>query len=211
MNSEQFKTQIALLRKELFVQKALLAERDKTIETLKSKIQELEQENGLDCKLKIPNNEAFMLSLAEELKRAQRETCPVAVLMIDVDCFKQYNDRYGHIEGDACLKQLTKIIDSILKRPGDLLARFGGDEFSVKLPNTDFDGALKVAEDIERIIYKEYIQHSDSEYCGCVTVTIGVASKVPTADTTAEDLMREADEDLYQKKRKKNGQKRMLA
>ena len=198
VKNERFESQIAFLRQEL-------RERDETIEALKAKMHELEQENCLDSKLQIPHKRAFASLLDKELRRTQREAQPISVMMIDVDSFKQYNDYYGHEEGDRCLLKVTDILSSALKRPADLLARYGGDEFCAMLPNTDLKGAMEVAEDMQKAIAEAYIEHADSLYSDWVTVTIGVTSKVPTMDTSVGEFLCEADADLYLKKRMKKG------
>ncbi|MDR2579777.1 MAG: diguanylate cyclase [Fibromonadaceae bacterium] len=126
-----------------------------------------------------------------EWSRAQREKEPLSVLMIDADKFKIYNDTYGHMQGDIHLKTIAKIFQNSVVRAGDFVARWGGEEFTVLLPNTDLEAAFNVGERI-RINVKEETAE---------TVSIGINSKIPTADDTIDDFIHKADEALYEAKR----------
>jgi diguanylate cyclase (GGDEF)-like protein len=144
--------------------------------------------------------------LSGELSRAQREQSPIAVLMIDVDNFKAFNDTYGHLDGDDCLREVASAITRAVMRPGDFAARFGGEEFAVVLPNTDAAGAARVAEMIRQAIIDTAIPHGVS-LTGVVTVSIGVGALWPDVMSRIEDVIGIADRALYEAK--ENGRNRV--
>ncbi|WP_136680372.1 diguanylate cyclase [Neptunomonas sp. XY-337] len=141
--------------------------------------------------------------MEEELKRTwklfQREQSPLCVLLFDIDYFKQYNDNYGHQQGDECLIAFCDIIKKQLKRPADTLARFGGEEFLVILPNTKTEGAFVIARSIVLALKKAQLPHSHSPHNGLVTASIGIASTQDNPKTALE-LIKLADEALYHAK-----------
>ncbi len=140
-------------------------------------------------------------SLAQEWRRAGRSQRPISVIMFDVDYFKQYNDRYGHQAGDACLIKIVDTIRPLLKRPSDLFARYGGEEFTAVLPETDLQGAIKIAEEFRSAIADLRIEHLDSKVCKSVTISLGVAATVPGPLVNPEDIIAAADLALYDAKR----------
>ncbi len=156
----------------------------------------LEQLATIDPLLDIANRRKFDETLKKEWLRARREREPLALLMIDLDRFKSYNDRYGHPSGDACLQRVVEAVDRALRRPGDLLARYGGEELVCILPNTDLEGALVVSESIRANVYDVGITHEDG-IDNRITVSVGVAAMVPDAAQTAEELLDAADRALY--------------
>ncbi|WP_027665027.1 diguanylate cyclase [Rhizobium leguminosarum] len=155
----------------------------------------------------IANRRVFNEAIAEEFARARRAESPLSLLLIDVDHFKAYNDTYGHLKGDNCLRIIGGILRSIAKRPRDLAARFGGEEFAILLPGTDRDGALRLAETLRSTLKRHAIPHSESSKA-IVTVSIGVANMSDTFLSSA-DLVGAADEALYAAK--KHGRDRVEA
>jgi diguanylate cyclase (GGDEF)-like protein len=137
--------------------------------------------------------------LDAELLRCRRQQQQISLLMIDVDHFKMFNDRYGHVSGDACLRSVASAIAGAVKRPGDLAARYGGEEFAVVLPDTDARGALEVAKQIRGQVAHEAIPHAGNA-AGRVTISIGVATRAATTVATAEELIQLADSALYRAK-----------
>lgn len=144
---------------------------------------------------------ALDAALDVEWRRANRHRAPLAVLMIDVDDFKHFNDRYGHAAGDTALRTVARCVNDCIKRPGDFAGRYGGEEFCALLPNTDLAGAVRVAETIRAAVLAIGEPNEGSAH-GILTVSIGVAAHpgIVTADDTPEDLVRMADGRLYEAK-----------
>ncbi len=143
-----------------------------------------------------------------EWRRAMRNQLPISIIMIDIDYFKLYNDTYGHLQGDSCLKTVANVIQKSLIRPGDFCARYGGEEFFVLLPDTDEKGALHIAHRIDKNLAKEKIEHCMSDISASVTISMGLASIVPNSKVTSSQLILEADQVLY--KAKKEGRNRAI-
>jgi diguanylate cyclase (GGDEF)-like protein len=120
--------------------------------------------------------------------------------MIDVDHFKKYNDHYGHPMGDQCLRQVASGLASVINRPSDLLARFGGEEFVGLLPNTDEAGAVEVAKRMQLEVSSLAIEHFGSDICDKITLSIGVATCYPSVQKAAENHLSLADMQLYRAK-----------
>lgn len=148
----------------------------------------------------IHNRRHFDEVLQREWNRSRRIRQALSVLMIDVDCFKALNDRYGHQEGDQCLRSVALDVQAKLKRPDDLVARYGGEEFAVILPGADLQGALRMAEDIRLSIAGLRLPNEASTAEKVVTVSIGVSTEHPTDTGSAEELLKRADEALYRAK-----------
>ncbi|CAK4824536.1 unnamed protein product [Aphanomyces euteiches] len=120
--------------------------------------------------------------------------------MLDIDYFKSFNDTYGHLSGDECIKTVAQVLNSSVNRPGDLAARFGGEEFIVLLPDTEPEGAMKVARTIRATIEALQIVHKGSSINDYVTVSLGVATIAPVLEQTAKELVYAADQALYEAK-----------
>ncbi|MDR1160428.1 MAG: diguanylate cyclase [Syntrophomonadaceae bacterium] len=155
----------------------------------------------------IPNRRNFDERLDMEWKRAIRDKRPISFLMIDLDNFKQFNDAYGHLQGDELLKTVAKVFASCIRRPADLAARLGGEEFGVILPNTDLNGAMKVAEDIRAMTEAVRITISNQKNKASSTVSIGAVTRYPETEDSALELIAKADEYMYTAK--KNGKNRV--
>ncbi len=148
----------------------------------------------------LANRRAFDEFLDKELRHAQRAGHIISLMMIDVDFFKKYNDTYGHLKGDACLKLVADVLESVARRPGDKVARFGGEEFVIVLSMTDKQNAVSIAEKIRMDIEALKILHARSKVNNFVTVSIGVVALMPQQKTHPSDIIRYADEALYQAK-----------
>jgi diguanylate cyclase (GGDEF)-like protein len=148
----------------------------------------------------VANRRCFDERLETEWRRAARNGSAMALLMLDVDHFKRFNDRYGHQAGDDCLRRVASAIKDGLLRPGDLVARYGGEEFACILPGTDFEGALAVGAGIEHIVRGLQIEHADSDASRTVTVSIGVSTSLPDRDGDPARLLALADAQLYRAK-----------
>lgn len=157
----------------------------------------------------LANRRYFNELMDTEWKRAVRAREPLAVVMIDVDDFKRYNDTYGHLAGDEVLKTVGKTMRAGAERPADLAARFGGEEFILVLPNTEFDGAIYIAERLRKALDQLAIEHSAASCGAHVTVSVGVACTVPLQADTPGRLIGAADAALYDAKR--TGRNRVCA
>ncbi len=177
-----------------------LAERQRIEEELEQANAKLRRLASLDGLTQIANRRRFNEVLNIEWKRQIREEKPLSLILCDIDYFKRYNDRYGHIAGDECLKQVAQTVAACARRPGDLGARYGGEEFAVILPNTDADGAMQVARNIQQDLRKLQIPHEASSVSRFVTLSIGVFCVIPNADTTPDFVVHAADLALYQVK-----------
>ncbi|GAA6130159.1 diguanylate cyclase domain-containing protein [Halopseudomonas sabulinigri] len=149
---------------------------------------------------RVGNRRHFNKMLHSEWGRATRNQTPLSLVMLDVDYFKRFNDHYGHPEGDRCLAQIAGALDSVLHRPSDMLARYGGEEFVVLLPETERDGAAAIAEQLHASVFNLALPHQSAGTEGRVTISLGVATAVPAALNTPEDLLAWADNALYQAK-----------
>jgi len=167
----------------------------------------LSQLSFLDGLTRISNRRAFDEHLNREWRRAIRAKSTLSMLLMDIDYFKYYNDNYGHIAGDDCLKKVAAELIQIHKRPCDLFARYGGEEFASILTDTDLTGAIHVASDIITAISDLKIPHEYSPVADFVSLSIGIASVNPDSGMTYDQLIHEADNLLYQAK--KNGRNRM--
>ncbi len=148
----------------------------------------------------IPNRRHFDQHLAQQWKQMLREQKSLAILLCDIDYFKQYNDAYGHLEGDDCLKLVAQTLYHSARRPYDLVARYGGEEFAAILPGTSWEGAIEVAQRMRTAVAQLEIPHRGSLISPYITVSIGVASLIPSADLDATHLVTIADRHLYQAK-----------
>ena len=148
-----------------------------------------------------PNRRNFDARLSMEWARAIRETFPVSILLIDADRFKQYNDTYGHLQGDAALQAIARIFEQELGRPGDFFARWGGEEFAVLLPNTTVRGGLHIGEQIRVAVENAVIPCADGSATK-ITVSIGVNTRIPSQDVTIDEFLSGADKALYTAKSK---------
>ena len=176
---------------------ALVEERTRAQEEANAKLEALSYTDGLTG---IANRRAFDRTLAQEWQRAQRAGSPLALIMLDVDLFKHFNDHYGHLAGDACLQALAEVLTRAGRRAGDLVARYGGEEFVVLLPDTSGPEALEIARHIQQAIWALALPHGETAP-GIVTVSLGVTSLVPSRELPAETLLRQADGALYGAKR----------
>ncbi len=161
--------------------------------------QELKRISSMDGLTGVANRRYFDETISVEWRRARRHSNSLAVLMCDVDYFKLYNDTYGHLAGDECLRKIATTIRQNTERPSDLVARYGGEEFAVVLPETTIGGALMVAEKIRNAIHELNIPHASAP-SEQVTISIGIASAAPGFDNPPDDLVNAADQALYRAK-----------
>lgn len=148
----------------------------------------------------IANRRHFDKIIQDESRRSIRDKTPISLIILDIDYFKLFNDTYGHLKGDDCLKLVASVIKITLKRPGDFLARYGGEEFAVLLPNTESVGASIIAEKMRANIEDAKISHISSIISEYVTVSIGVTTRSPGQEGSSMDLIDVADKALYRAK-----------
>lgn len=176
---------------------AKVAERTAELQAANQQLEVLSNTDGLTG---LSNRHRFDQVWAQEWQRAVRQGLPLAVVMIDVDHFKLYNDQFGHPAGDECLRRVAAVLAHSVRRAGELAARYGGEEFVVVLPGLDANGALQEAERIRTEVSALGIPHTGSSAGAVVTVSLGVASRVPQREEGLYLLLQEADDALYQAK-----------
>lgn len=167
---------------------------------LKTKSDLLEKLASLDGLTDIPNRRAFDAALDRQWNQSKRTTLPISLLMVDIDYFKQYNDFYGHPMGDECLKRIAGALQDLTHRPEDLVARLGGEEFAILLPNTDNIGAMLRAEQYRESVENLKIAHTKTNPIAVVTISVGVATLQAYAYDDLVILLKAADDALYQAK-----------
>ncbi|MBV7309900.1 diguanylate cyclase [Acinetobacter johnsonii] len=167
---------------------------EQELETLKKQLEEYSYQDGLTG---IANRRFFEDSYQREWLNAQREQQPLTLMLLDIDYFKQYNDYNGHILGDACLKQIAQLLKKSVSRPRDLVARFGGEEFVLILPDTSQASAIEVVERILQSIRTADICHSSSPLDQRLSVSLGVKTIIPTQKNDKMAFLKEVDQNLY--------------
>lgn len=168
---------------------------------LRAANRELHQKATQDALTQVSNRRQFEEVLQKEWQRLRRSKQPLSLLICDVDEFKRYNDAYGHQAGDHCLRQVAQTIKSVTKRPSDLVSRYGGEEFTVLLPNTPLAGAWEVAQLLLHSLVAKQLPHQASRVSPFVTISIGVHCLIPSAELSPKILIQQADEALYEAKK----------
>lgn len=148
----------------------------------------------------IANRRRFDDQLYIEWGRALREQEPISLIFLDIDNFKKYNDFYGHLQGDECLRTIAKAIHNSQMRDTDVVARYGGEEFAIILPNTDLQGAEWCAKRLQETIEQLAVPHPHNASYKCVTVSMGISSVMPTPNITPEQLLTFVDGCMYEAK-----------
>ncbi|WP_170932758.1 diguanylate cyclase [Desulfosporosinus sp. FKB] len=169
-------------------------------EQLKTANQRLKLLSTIDEVTGISNRRSFENTLKKEWNRCLREGKDLSLIIVDIDNFKRYNDSYGHLQGDKCLRKVAKVLESILKRSSDFMGRFGGEEFAAILSNTSYDDALKIADRMRRRIEKMKIVHEQSAIVSYITISLGLATTMPSYGEDHMNLVKAADQKLYQAK-----------
>ena len=164
---------------------------------------------AVDAVTSLANHTAFQDFLRSEWRRALREASSLSVLMIDIDHFREYNDRLGHQTGDECLAKVGRKIKESARRPGDIAARYGGEEFGVVLSRTDQQGAFRVAHQICAGVEGLAIEHPESDVSPHVTVSVGVATSTPATDSIWEELELVAAANTELERAKRSGRNRV--
>ncbi len=205
----EFYREIVLIRFHLFcgitgvtviLVSALGSERDRLVQDLKKAFEQIKALSLLDELTGIANRRKFEEEVNREWKRAFRNQNSLAVIMCDIDHFKKYNDYFGHQEGDDCLRKVAKAIENNIHRAGDIVARFGGEEFIVLLLDCNSEQAFHIAERIRCSVTSLEIKHADKVDFEYITLSLGVASMVPNLKNSFTDLIEKADKALYMAK-----------
>jgi diguanylate cyclase (GGDEF)-like protein len=177
-----------------------MADENATKQVLVKANQALHRLAHVDALTGLSNRRAFDFSLAREWQKASKYHEPVSLIMIDVDCFKAFNDRYGHKAGDECLQQIAQALRKEVRRMSDVVARYGGEEFALILPNTPLHDATKIAHNLRQRVFDLQISHQDSHVIDVVTISCGVACIWPYHGYSVDDLLHLADQALYKAK-----------
>ncbi|MCY7295832.1 diguanylate cyclase [Alteromonas sp. a30] len=148
----------------------------------------------------IANRRRFDDQLYIEWGRALREHDPLSLIFLDIDNFKKYNDYYGHLQGDECLRTIAQTIEQCYKRETDIVARYGGEEFAIVLPNTDLEGAKSCADKLVDTIRALALPHPENKDYGIITISIGLSSVVPNPNITPEQVLNFVDGCMYEAK-----------
>lgn len=182
---------------------------DERTAALNKAMRKLEDLSVTDPLTGLANRRRFDSVMNKELARLKRSSGILSVMMIDIDCFKGFNDTYGHVAGDDCLRKIGAVIKDSISRTTDLGVRYGGEEFLVVLPETDEEGARRVAQRIQEGVWELAIAHLTSEFSDRVTLSIGVVTSDLLAIELPEDLIEKADARLYEAKAA--GRNRLIA
>jgi len=183
----------------------VLSERNQKLRELSQKLEDANKKlNAMattDKLTGIANHRKFMEFISREWEIARRNNKPLSLLIADIDYFKKFNDTYGHLEGDKCLKKIGETLKKSTKRPGDIVARYGGEEFTVLLPDTDSKGALDVAKRMKKNIISLKIPHKKSDIAKYVTISFGVSTYISEkSGNSYRILIEKADKALYRSK-----------
>ncbi|HUA81955.1 MAG TPA: sensor domain-containing diguanylate cyclase [Dyella sp.] len=179
-----------------------ISERKRTEEQLAALRRELEELSFKDGLTGVANRRRFDVVMQTEWDNACRSKQPISVLMLDIDCFKQYNDHYGHLEGDQCLKRVAKLLTVAASRPRDFVARFGGEEFIIVMPDTNETDAYKIASRCRELIASEHIPHKGSNVSKYLTASIGLGTVMPNCGDEALRFIEQTDRRMYQAKQR---------
>jgi diguanylate cyclase (GGDEF)-like protein len=200
-NQIRLRVENALLAAQLSAQaektSAELERRMDTERVLRASRDKAERMSGTDSLTDIANRRYFDRRLKQEISRAFRERTQLSLVLCDIDFFKQYNDTYGHQQGDECIKSLARVLTGFCRRGGDLAARTGGEEFALLLPNTDHAAALRLAENARTAFDGLAIVHAGSTLKANATASFGVATVVPAHLEAGDALIGRADQALY--------------
>ncbi|MGR0136388.1 diguanylate cyclase [Pseudomonas sp. RSP] len=177
-----------------------ISERKQTEEHLIRLQKQLEEYSYQDGLTGIANRRMFDTVLEREWASAQRSQLPLSLIILDIDFFKQYNDHFGHIKGDDCLRQVARTLALAANRPRDFIARIGGEEFVWLLPETDAASARQVARRCLHLICQQEIEHPHSSVSHLLTLSLGVGTRLVTAGSEALEFVEEVDKLLYQAK-----------
>ena len=179
-----------------------ISERKKTEQELIKLQKELEELSFKDGLTGVANRRMFDSVIETEWLKARQNKQPLSLIIIDIDFFKEYNDFYGHLQGDDCLKQVAETLYNVKARSRDFFGRFGGEEFIMLLPEADENAAWSIAERCRQALFKKQIPHEQSKVSQLLTISLGVSTMIPSHDDEHNELISRADKQLYQAKQK---------
>lgn len=179
-----------------------ITERKKTEQELFKLQKELEELSFKDGLTGVANRRMFDNVIETEWLKARQNQQPLSLIIMDIDFFKEYNDCYGHLQGDDCLKQVAETLNGVAARSRDFFGRFGGEEFVMLLPETDENAAWAVAERCRQSLFKKQIPHEHSKVSQLLTISLGVSTIIPSPDGEHNELIDRADKQLYQAKQR---------
>jgi len=179
-----------------------ISERKKTEQELIKLQKELEELSFKDGLTGVANRRMFDSVIETEWLKARQNKQPLSLIIIDIDFFKEYNDFYGHLQGDDCLKQVAETLNNVKARSRDFFGRFGGEEFVMLLPEADENAAWLIAERCRQALFKKQIPHEQSKVSQLLTISLGVSTMIPSQDDEHNELISRADKQLYQAKQK---------
>lgn len=179
-----------------------ITERKKTEQELFKLQKQLEEFSFKDGLTSVANRRMFNNVIETEWLKARQNKQPLSLIIIDIDFFKEYNDCYGHLQGDDCLKQVAETLNSVAARSRDFFGRFGGEEFVMLLPETDENAAWAVAERCRQSLFKKQIPHEHSKVSQLLTISLGVSTMIPSPGGEHNELIDRADKQLYQAKQR---------
>lgn len=179
-----------------------ISERKKTEQELIKLQKELEELSFKDGLTGVANRRMFDSVIETEWLKARQNKQPLSLIIIDIDFFKEYNDFYGHLQGDDCLKQVATTLNNVATRSRDFFGRFGGEEFVMLLPETDENAAWALAERCRQSLFTKQIPHANSKVSQLLTISLGVSTMIPSQDDEHNELISRADKQLYQAKQK---------
>jgi diguanylate cyclase (GGDEF)-like protein len=197
---EQVKTELQAYSYNLEME---VSKRTAALEQSNRELRRLAMLDGLTM---VSNRRHFDVCVEEQWTLLAQLQQPLSLILLDVDCFKPYNDHYGHLAGDDCLKQIAQALERVLKRPTDVLARYGGEEFAIILPLTSLQGAQQIARTIAHTIDDLHIPHAYSAATDHVTLSQGISSMIPSPQASLNTLIATADIALYQAKQQGRNQ-----
>jgi diguanylate cyclase (GGDEF)-like protein len=166
--------------------------------------QKLEMLSSTDSLTGLLNRRKFDEDLTKEWETCKRHSIPITVIMIDIDCFKRFNDNYGHQVGDDCIVKVAQVLLNTVKRSSDIAARYGGEEFIIALPHMEKEKAYNFSEHIRKEIEALQIQHENSSVKDYITVSLGTCTVIPSNDISITDFINTADKALYKAKFERN-------
>jgi diguanylate cyclase (GGDEF)-like protein len=184
------------LQLQLLTQKII--QQNQKLEKANKQLQYLVNFDGLT---QVGNRRYFDRYIQQEWSRLQRERLPLSLILCDIDYFKNYNDYYGHLVGDDCLKKVARALKTSIKRSSDLVCRYGGEEFAIILPNTPLSGAIEVARSMQEIVRNLNLAHPRSPINSNITLSLGISSQIPSPQSSVKLLINAADVALYDAKK----------